>query len=984
MWRRYFTKDSLSVILPAGLGVLLFVVVLFGLVVPSYKDQLVQAKKDTVQELSRLGWEMLARFHDMETEGVLTRAEAQQQAKVHLRDLQFGRQGKDYFWIMDMSLSVVMHPYRPDLVGLRLNEIDDPDLRDAIKAIVEKARTSGDGFVPYKWQWQDDPSRIMEKVSYICVFKPWNWIIGAGVYTEDVENEVISLTGKLMLLSVLVACIVLAVALVIVDQSLKAIEHRRLAEESLRREQDRTRRYFEVADVIMVALDSKGLVQSVNPKGLQILGYEPDELIGRNWFDICIPDRDREERRSEFEKAIRSGRTTDSHAEASLLTRQGDVRIVRWHMALFLDEEGCPEGTLSSGEDITLKRSMEEELKAGEKRYRTLIQNMNDGLIVFDSSGRVNFANKRFFDIIGRSSDEVIGADFRLFTDQADIDLETLISNSASTGLQEIRWQQTDGRGIVTVASFNKISTEDDSAGFAVITDITPLRRAMDEVFRLAEVVRQASEAVIIINRDRSIEWVNPAFENIFEYTADEVLGLPADFMLTGRAKERTDNWARVEEGYDWTGQAKARKKDGTSCLVETSLTSLKDRSGQVINYLGVVRDVTREKNLEKQLAQSRKMEAIGTLAGGIAHDFNNILSSIIGYTELARRRLDPEGIPYQDLGEVMEASHRAKDLVQQILIFSRQGEQEWRPLKLTPVIKETLKLLRPMIPSTVEIRSSLDAPDDVVVSNPTQIQQVLMNLCSNAAQAMKDKAGVLEVILDSVVLGEAEARQLQNLDSGRYLRIRISDTGHGMEPEILARVFDPFFTTKGRGEGTGMGLAVVHGIVREHNGAVTAESQPQAGSTFTVYLPGGHGEVADELDTTPKAQMMGGSERILVVDDEPALVELWQRTLKSLGYQVTVSESSLSALEQFQEAPDDWDLLITDYTMPGLNGAELAQKVHAIRSNLPIIICTGAPNEAGLEKARTIVQAFLSKPYDIASMTATVRRILDGLKAEE
>ncbi|NVM57215.1 MAG: response regulator [Desulfobacterales bacterium] len=376
---------------------------------------------------------------------------------------------------------------------------------------------------------------------------------------------------------------------------------------------------------------------------------------------------------------------------------------------------------------------------------------------------------------------------------------------------------------------------------------------------------------------------------------------------------------------------------------------------------------------------QSQKMEAIGTLAGGIAHDFNNILAAVLGYVELAKDDV-PEGSPAQaSLEEVFRAANRAKGLVKQILAFSRQREQERKPLQVSPIVKEALKLLRASLPTTIEIRQYIKTESGTVLADPTDLHQMLMNLCTNAAYAMRNKVGMLEVSLVDVdlpleVVGQAHP---SHLPPGAYLRLSVKDTGHGMERSVIERIFDPFFTTKERGEGTGIGLAAVHGIVESHGGGITVDSEPGKGATFKVFLP------RLETGVTPETEILApiyvGNERILFVDDEQTLVNMGRPMLERLGYKVVASSSSIEALEIFRADPDRFDLVITDETMPHMTGARLAKELIRIRPDIPIILCTGFSEVMTADKAMAIgIQEFVMKPIVRREMAETIRRVLD------
>jgi signal transduction histidine kinase/ActR/RegA family two-component response regulator len=384
-------------------------------------------------------------------------------------------------------------------------------------------------------------------------------------------------------------------------------------------------------------------------------------------------------------------------------------------------------------------------------------------------------------------------------------------------------------------------------------------------------------------------------------------------------------------------------------------------------------------RKLENQLRQTQKMEAIGTLAGGIAHDFNNILSSVIGYAELAMDDVEPGSLMANNLSEIHTAGNRAKNLVRQILTFAREGEDSITPTQISSIVKEALKMLRSTIPTTIDIRQDIQS-HSLVMADPTQIHQILMNLCTNAAQAMDEEGGILTVRLCDEKIDADAGKKAAGLAPGDYLKIEVADTGKGISEEDLGSIFDPYFTTKGVGEGTGLGLSVVHGIVKGYNGNITVESEAGKRTVFRVHLPVIKGEELSHEE--PLKDLPRGTERILFVDDEAPVAEIASLHLKALGYAVTTKSRSISALDLFKANPDRFDLVITDMTMPHMTGDRLAVELMEIKPDIPVILCTGYSNKISVASASKIgIKALVHKPFSKADFADTIRKVLNEAK---
>ena len=510
-----------------------------------------------------------------------------------------------------------------------------------------------------------------------------------------------------------------------------------------------------------------------------------------------------------------------------------------------------------------------------------------------------------------------------------------------------------------------------------VLLDITERKRAEEDLRRLNFAIERAAESVLITDPDGVIQYVNPAFEKVTGYSRSEAIGRTPSLLKSGVQDHSfyENLWKTLKGGMIWSGRMTNRRKDGKLIQADSTISPLVTSAGVLTGYISLNRDITEAVKLETMLRQAQKMEAIGTLAGGIAHDFNNILSAMIGYAELARfRTTDPQIQPY--LEQILKACDRSRDLVKQILTFSRRREQEMKPMAVTPVVKEVLQLLRSSIPSTVEIRTSFETHHDTVLADPTQIHQVLMNLCTNAVHAMRDREGVLEVRLGRQLLTAQSPVFDPGLKEGPYLKMVVSDTGEGIDPSVRDKIFDPFFTTKASGEGTGLGLSVVYGIVKDHGGMIHVESEPGKGTTFTIHLP--LLDAATEWEGPEMALIPEGSGHILYVDDEEPIASLGREMLTSLGYDVAIRLSSIDALEAFRANPRDYDLVITDMTMPNMTGARLAEEMLKIRPDLPIILTTGFSERMDKEAAQKLgCRDFLMKPVSLGDLARAVKRAL-------
>ncbi|HQI80908.1 MAG TPA: PAS domain S-box protein [Deltaproteobacteria bacterium] len=834
------------------------------------------------------------------------------------------------------------------------------------------------------------------------------WSIVVATPEDEVVQSLAGLRTRLMVITaLLIAFSTIFTYLLVRSQVILGEQKKREAVlEELQESENKYRTLIETTATGFVIVDEQGVVMDANPEYVRLTGHRDLEgILGRSvveWTAAHEKERNREAVRHCFDQGyIRGFEVEYQGPEGTIIPVEVNATVVGM---------GGRKRILTLCRDITDRRRIEGDLRRNEE---TLVKSQSIariGSYVLDAVHGTWICTTVLEDIFGISPDyprDIQGWARLIHPEEKDQMLDYLqrhVLQGHNRFEREYRIIRQNDQEERWVSGFGEL--EFDRQGnttrmIGTIQDITERKRA-EEALRKSEsryrfLAESMNDVIWTTDMNFKVTYNSPSIERILGYTQDErKLQSPMERLTPEslkRASEILKEHLRLEEEGNAdpdrtiTVELEYYHKNGSTVWMENVVSFTRDERGKITGIHGVARDITErkrseeeKKRLQEQLAQAQKMEAMGTLAGGIAHDFNNILMAIIGYSQLALDDLSRPERAARELGEVLKAGERAKDLVSQILTFSRKDETAYAPVAIRTVVKESLKMMRSMIPSTIEIRQNLE-DSGLIMSNPTKVHQIVMNLCTNAAHAMEEAGGVLEVGLKRVDLDDDRARDL-DLRPGPYLRLSVSDTGHGIPPEIAKRIFEPYFTTKVTGRGTGLGLSVVHGIVKSHQGAVVCRSTPGTGSTFEVYLPEiDSAQTQEESPGEPDRQ--GGTEEILFVDDEPVLAELMEKMLGNLGYRVVTRTGSVEALELFRGDPSRFDLVITDMTMPVMTGDKLAVKLMEIRPDIPVILCSGFSESISEEDARRLgIRQFVMKPLESRNLAAVIRKVLDSREA--
>jgi PAS domain S-box-containing protein len=724
---------------------------------------------------------------------------------------------------------------------------------------------------------------------------------------------------------------------------------------------------------------------TVNPSLARILGYDsPAEVIQTvtNTFRQLYVDRDLAAevidrlnesgivRRLEFESYRKNG-------EKIWLSL--NIRLVR-------DAEGNPLYREGSIEDISLRKRNEAELLYQKSLLESQTEAAIDGVFVVSPDHKILSFNQRFLEMWGLNTDlirgdatkaEAVILEHLTNPEESMSRVKHLYEHPGESSNDEI--ELTDGR---TIERYSAPVRGPHGEGYGRVwffRDISDRKLAQAELTRLAAAVEQTGDSVVITDIEGNIEYVNPTFERITGYTRDEVLGENPRILKSGKNDPAIfeELWQTISRGDVWVGQLINRKKDGSLFYERATISAVHDASGKTVNYVAVKQDTTNENQLQEQLRQSQKLEAIGQLAGGVAHDFNNLLTVIGGYSELLLRRLPEDSQLRVNVSEIKKASDRASNLTRQLLAFSRKQILQPKVLDLNSLVWDLDKMLRRLIGEDIDLFTITEPTPAMVRADPGQIDQVIMNLIVNARDAMTN-GGKITIRTENITLNEEQCQQLVSCVPGNYVLLKVSDNGSGMNEETMNRVFEPFFTTKAGGKGTGLGLSTVYGIVRQSGGQISVESEVGAGTAFSIYLPTVEATQENEPGST-EVNPVAGSETILLVEDEEQVRIIAQEVLETMGYSVLSAANGEQALEIVKGYDGPIHLAITDVVMPQMGGRELIDRLMPLRPNIRVIYMSGYTDDAIMRHSLLDEKVqFIQKPFAAYALARKVRQVLD------
>ncbi|NOY78836.1 MAG: PAS domain S-box protein [Calditrichaeota bacterium] len=757
--------------------------------------------------------------------------------------------------------------------------------------------------------------------------------------------------------------------------------------QALRESEEKYRSIFENALDAIYIQDREGRFLDVNPAAEKMYGYPRDHFLGKTPEFVSAPGKNDLTKVAKMVQRAFEGEPQQFEFWGKRKNGEIFPKIVRLNKGKHKGQDVVVAFAL----DISEQRKALAALEESELRFRTIFQTSPDAISINELKNGIYLEiNDQFTQLTGFTRDEIVGKPIKHLgiwvSDKEQNEFVRKIKRNGEVRNYEASFRVRTGDIRTGSLSARLVELDNRLCVISVTRDITEEKKINKQIRQLASVIEQASEAVVITDVDGNIEYVNPAFERLTGYSREEVAGKNPNILKSGKQEDEfyANLWRTITSGQIWHGTFINRKKDGSLFYEDATIFPVKDRHGHIINYAAVKRDITKERQLEEQLHQSQKLEAVGQLAGGVAHDFNNLLTAINGYSEMILMDMDEQNPIRDDVVEILKAGKRAADLTRQLLAFSRKQVIQPQIVNINTIISDSSKMLRRLIGEDVRLEIVLDETVCPIEADPGQIEQILVNLVLNARDAVQEESMVgkekkITIETKNRFLDESYVQTHVGSYTGRHVLLAVSDSGVGMDRETASKAFEPFFTTKGVGKGTGLGLSTVYGIVKQNNGSIFVYSEPGEGTTFKIYWPCTSNEVASDDANIPDQNALRGNETLLIVEDEPEVRHFIRRGLEKLGYKILLATNGQDALDLVKRENPRIDLLFTDVIMPHMDGKELSEALQKIYPDLKILFASGyTDNHIAHRGVLDPGVHFIGKPYSVNLVAWTIRKLLD------
>ncbi len=1035
--------NSLRVLVPLYLTYFIFVLSVFLIFIPHQKQQILNQKKQAILHLTEGAISLLAEYNARIERNEISMETAQKEAMNLLKNIKYGTNGKGYFWISDVSGTIIMHPHIDQSRWKELEKIKLPDQKSLPDTIRETMEQNGQGYITYPWMKDGKISLSASKLSFVKGFAPWHWILGTGIYRHEIDHEIGLITHKFIKIFKGIFIFLIFLSGYVTWQIVHINQRKSRAEQAKALEEQGTKKLLQLVQLNPKTRDAiiGFALRQIIDLTRSDLGYLAIVDETRQRMDLRIwqgPDLEPDCRQVEYTPdTIDLWATPLKDRQSTIINGcpgRGHLPPEKWpgrHKGItrFLgvpvfDQDRIavlagvankkqPYGSL----DVRLLQLMSEgmwkvletikareKLEKNEEKYRLLAENASDVICVIRVRDLMpSYISQSIGQLLGYPGKTAMALPLnKMFTESSVTKLRHVFypkpvhffsfrpGNTQSLVL-ELEMIKKDGAVIWTEHTYRPLFDKNGQADnmVSVIRDITQRKTLENELIQSHGALERAQKIAKI--GSWSFDPESGTFQHsnechrIYENDLDRnPLSLEEHFkMYSYQDRKRLDTAIKtaVSSGIPFDIETLLTLPSKTEKWIHI-ICNPREKSGPKGYALsGTTQDISQRKNMERQIRQSQKLEAMGTLSGGIAHDFNNILSSIMGFTELARLDLEDRPEVLKTLDHVMAGGIRARELVKQILTFSRKTEVRQTAVKPAIMIKESLKFLKASVPKSIEIQSRIAEQDCMIFADPTQIHQVLLNLFTNSVHAMKANGGCLDVSLKTIRL-ELRDSLCKEICPGRYVEISVSDTGCGIPRHLMDKIFDPFFTTKKRGEGTGLGLSTAYGIVSSLKGKILVHSRPGCGTRFTILIPEHTSDVKEVSNESGIPMITRGNSRLLIVDDEADIRDWTSQMLSAHGYQISTASNGNDALAIFNEQKDRFDLVLTDFSMPGMDGISLSKQINALRPDLPILLCTGMLEGKAREiLANTCISGIIMKPVIAGELAGAIETALKGTK---